>query len=179
MTTETEDANGTSTEYRVVNGYLVEATGEHNCAGGTPEAGYAHEQWCGYEPLGTVEDLLKDVAEVVSLRERNTQQAAVIAEAQRLADSNQVDHSQHVDLDGETCGETTTWQERWARDLHAILAQSPSSVLESHDRETRAKALEDAADEYRSGQLTGMFIGRYDYYKAWLRDRASKIREGK
>lgn len=52
--------------------------------------------------------------------------------------------------------------------------------LAAHDaevvREAGARALEDAADAFRSGQITGMFMGRDDYSKAWLRARAAEIR---
>ena len=34
-----------------INGWLAIDTGQHNCAGGTIEAGYAHERGCGLEPL--------------------------------------------------------------------------------------------------------------------------------
>jgi hypothetical protein len=39
-------------------GWLVDDLGRHTCAGGTPEAGYAHEPGCGLEPLMTVDDLV-------------------------------------------------------------------------------------------------------------------------
>lgn len=35
----------------VVNHWLVEYTGEHNCAGGTVESSGLHEPECGYVPL--------------------------------------------------------------------------------------------------------------------------------
>lgn len=35
----------------IVNGYLVVNVGVHTCAGGTAESGYAHEPYCGFEPL--------------------------------------------------------------------------------------------------------------------------------
>ena len=39
----------------VVNGWLVVDTGEHTCAGGTPEASYMHEASCGWEPIATMD----------------------------------------------------------------------------------------------------------------------------
>ena len=46
-------------------------------------------------------------------------------------------------------------------------------------REVRARAVEDAADQYASGRLTGIFMGRDDYAKAWMRHHADAIREGR
>ena len=40
--------------------------------------------------------------------------------------------------------------------------------------QVRADALEEAADEYRSGQLIGVFYGRDDYAREWLRARAAR-----
>lgn len=37
--------------------YLLEDTGRHDCAGGTPESGGAHERYCGVAPVMTVEQL--------------------------------------------------------------------------------------------------------------------------
>ena len=45
-------------------------------------------------------------------------------------------------------------------------------------KQIRAEALRDAADAYKSGQLTGIFMGRDDYPREWLRDRADKIERG-
>lgn len=42
-----------------------------------------------------------------------------------------------------------------------------------NDAEVAAKALEDAADHYKSG----VFVGRDDYARAWLRSRAAQIRQ--
>ena len=38
-----------------------------------------------------------------------------------------------------------------------------------------AQALRDAADAYASGRLTGAFLSRDDYARAWLRARAARI----
>lgn len=46
--------------------------------------------------------------------------------------------------------------------------------LAEHD----AQVLRDAADAYRSGDLTGMFLGRDDYPRAWLRARAARVEAG-
>lgn len=46
--------------------------------------------------------------------------------------------------------------------------------LRAHD----AQVLRDAADAYASGRLTGVFYGRDDYTRAWLRARADEM-EGK
>jgi len=35
----------------VINGWLTAMVGEHNCAGGSPESGYTHEPYCGFEPI--------------------------------------------------------------------------------------------------------------------------------
>lgn len=35
----------------VIGDWLVEETGEHNCAGGGSEVSGAHEPGCGYEPI--------------------------------------------------------------------------------------------------------------------------------
>lgn len=51
-----------SGELHIINGWLVQDTGEHTCAGGGPEAGGAHERGCGLEPLATVEDVLAALA---------------------------------------------------------------------------------------------------------------------
>jgi hypothetical protein len=51
--------------------------------------------------------------------------------------------------------------------------------LAAHDREVAAAALDKAADEFRSGQITGLFTGRDQYPREWLRQRADKIREGR
>lgn len=40
--------------------------------------------------------------------------------------------------------------------------------------EARAEALREAADEYRSGQLTGVYLSRDGYTQAWLRARADR-----
>lgn len=48
-------------------------------------------------------------------------------------------------------------------------------ALEKKLATAKADALREAADEYRSGQLTGMFLGRDDYTKAWLRARADQL----
>lgn len=77
----------------------------------------------------------------------------------------------------------------WLVDLHDAELSTPdagriahaieeSAWLRAHDAEVAAKALEDAADVYRSGQLTGLFMGRDDYPRAWLTDSAARIREG-
>lgn len=50
--------------------------------------------------------------------------------------------------------------------------------LAAHDRQVQAEALRDAAADYRSGQLTGVFLGRDDYPRAWLSARADRIEEG-
>jgi hypothetical protein len=42
---------------RIDSGWLVEDVGEHTCAGGTPESGYAHEPSCGLEPLMRLDEL--------------------------------------------------------------------------------------------------------------------------
>lgn len=42
---------------RIVNGWLVEETGEHTCGGGGPEASGIHEPGCGLEPLVKLTDL--------------------------------------------------------------------------------------------------------------------------
>lgn len=42
----------------------------------------------------------------------------------------------------------------------------------------RIQALEEAAQEYASGKLTGVFYSRDDYTKAWLHARAAVIRIG-
>lgn len=48
--------------------------------------------------------------------------------------------------------------------------------LAAHDAEVAAGALREAADAYRSGQITGIFLGRDDYPRAWLRARADEIK---
>lgn len=50
--------------------------------------------------------------------------------------------------------------------------------LAANNAEAAAKALEDAAEEFRMGQLTGAFTSREGYTQAWLRRRAEVIREG-
>ena len=45
-------------------------------------------------------------------------------------------------------------------------------------REAKAEALEEASLAYGSGQLSGIFLGRDGYPKAWLRARAAEYREG-
>lgn len=45
-------------------------------------------------------------------------------------------------------------------------------------REAKAEALEEASLAYGSGQLSGIFLGRDDYPKAWLQARAAEYREG-
>jgi hypothetical protein len=52
-------------------------------------------------------------------------------------------------------------------------------AIAAHDREVAATALDKAADEFRSGQITGLFTGRDQYPREWLRQRADKIREGR
>lgn len=44
-------------------------------------------------------------------------------------------------------------------------------------REAKAEALEEASLAYGSGQLSGIFLGRDDYPKAWLRARAAEYRK--
>lgn len=52
--------------------------------------------------------------------------------------------------------------------------------LAAHDREVAAKALEDAAENFRFGRLTGVFPSREGYTQEWLRARAAALRtEGK
>ena len=50
--------------------------------------------------------------------------------------------------------------------------------LAARDREVAARALRSAADAYRSGALTGIFVGRDDYPRAWLRARATLTENG-
>lgn len=81
----------------------------------------------------------------------------------------------------------TDWLERWydqtagpgeawtCSDLADDLVES--DWLARVRAEAAAEALEEAADEYRSGQLTGVFYGRDDYTKAWLAKRAAELRE--
>lgn len=60
------------------------------------------------------------------------------------------------------------------------LQVQPSSTVDEAAliREAKAKALEEASLAYGSGQLSGIFLGRDDYPKAWLRARADEYREG-
>ena len=51
-------------------------------------------------------------------------------------------------------------------------------LTDAHDAEVRAQALRDAADDYRSGQITGIFAIRDEYAENWLRDRADRIERG-
>lgn len=39
----------------------------------------------------------------------------------------------------------------------------------------RVDALREAAEEFRSGQITGIFYGRDDYTKAWLQEHADRV----
>lgn len=48
--------------------------------------------------------------------------------------------------------------------------------LAEHDAETKAVALEEAAEAYRAGLLAGPFLGRYDYARQWLLARAAEHR---
>ena len=56
----------------------------------------------------------------------------------------------------------------------------PSSTVDEAAliREAKAEALEEASLAYGSGQLSGIFLGRDDYPKAWLRACAAEYREG-
>ncbi|MCH4563382.1 hypothetical protein MKP05_09595 [Halomonas sp. EGI 63088] len=71
--------------------------------------------------------------------------ASVLAKAQAMADSQLVDHSDHVDEDGGPClaarTGSKTWHAQWARDLHVILAEASTISLTRHDAEIQAKAL--------------------------------------
>ena len=55
----------------------------------------------------------------------------------------------------------------------------PSSTVDEAAliREAKAEALEEASLAYGSGQLSGIFLGRDDYPKAWLRARAAEYRK--
>lgn len=45
----------------VVSGqFICEVTDQHNCAGGGPEVGGAHESWCGLEPIVPLAQLRND-----------------------------------------------------------------------------------------------------------------------
>ncbi|MFY9329534.1 MAG: hypothetical protein WAO76_16180 [Georgfuchsia sp.] len=64
-------------------------------------------------------------------------------------------------------------------DLRAAQVQPSNTVDEAAlIREAKAEALEEASLAYGSGQLSGIFLGRDDYPKAWLRARAAEYREG-
>lgn len=41
----------------VIGDWLVEETGEHNCAGGGAEVSGAHEPGCGYEPITPLDQI--------------------------------------------------------------------------------------------------------------------------
>ena len=64
--------------------------------------------------------------------------------------------------DGKIQSEATAEFDRW---LAALI------------REAKAEALEEASLAYGSGQLSGIFLGRDDYPKAWLRARAAEYRK--
>ena len=44
-------------KYAIMFGHLVCDVGEHTCAGGGAESGYAHEPSCGFEPILRLDDL--------------------------------------------------------------------------------------------------------------------------
>ena len=68
------------------------------------------------------------------------------------------------------------WSRRMFRpELAQSDGQEAARWLDAHDAEVAAKALREAADEYASGQLAGFFLGRDEYPKAWLRDRAERL----
>ena len=54
------------------------------------------------------------------------------------------------------------------------LSTAPADALAEHD----AALVEGLADTYASGRLTGVFAGRDDYTRAWLRESARQVREG-
>jgi hypothetical protein len=51
------------TKLSIQYGWLVYETGEHTCAGGTPESNGAHESSCGYEPLIRVAEMYEVLTE--------------------------------------------------------------------------------------------------------------------
>lgn len=78
---------------------------------------------------------------------------------------------------------------RWATDgrggcglaVHVVaaLADQHRADVDAAEKRGAVKALLDAAEAYGSGQLTGMFFGRDDYPRAWLRARADRIEAGR
>lgn len=46
-----------SDNLEIIDGWLVERTNEHMCAGGTPESSYMHEESCGLEPIVNLAEL--------------------------------------------------------------------------------------------------------------------------
>ena len=58
--------------------------------------------------------------------------------------------------------------------LRRHISATPADALREHD----AELIEGLADTYASGRLTGVFAGRDDYTRAWLRERARQVREG-
>ena len=77
--------------------------------------------------------------------------------------------------------ETKAERELMIEAAEALAAQvQPSSTVDEAAliREAKAEALEEASLAYGSGQLSGIFLGRDDYPKAWLRARATEYREG-
>lgn len=71
---------------------------------------------------------------------------------------------------------TSDVRSHWCGGARMRKAAEFDAWLATHDAEVAATALLEAADEYRSGQITGMFLGRDDYPRAWLRDRADQIK---
>ncbi len=68
----------------------------------------------------------------------------------------------------------TEWRSCFERAAAKKTLQGVAALI----REAKAEALEEASLAYGSGQLSGIFLGRDDYPKAWLRARAAEYREG-
>lgn len=91
---------------------------------------------------------------VMALRQaedRHDVLAGVLAKAQALADEQLVDHTHHLDADGAPCTAaltgTKTWQEKWARDLQAILDEA-GETLTQRDTQLQIEALQLASTLY-------------------------------
>ena len=67
----------------------------------------------------------------------------------------------------------TCWDEEGPAYLNWY-REDARAALEAAAPTIAATALRDAADAYASGRLTGAFLSRDDYARAWLRARADQ-----
>lgn len=126
-----------------------------------------------------IEALVKERDELAEQLKTADRQFTRLKESSGKADARAVELAGVIDtakddLDGAWVSADGTPLGEFLLEVHRALSATPVDALAEHD----AELIEGLADTYASGRLTGVFAGRDDYTRAWLRERARQVREG-